>query len=426
MLDSVESVLLEAGIKAGVLTVPEPMDDHWIVARGVEPAAGTNGSIEMQELGGRESGGVRLKSGDMAAVDPRDMNLLVNARKGDCIAKKIPPTKGVSGRNVFGEEIPARPGKWVAFHPGEGVEIVDREMNLKATVSGKVHVEGDVISVLDEWELDDVDISTGHVKFFGRLLRVKGSVLGGLKVSVEGDLVIEGNIEDDTAVKAGGNIDVKGLIRAGNTVVSAGANLNCSSVEYAEVNAMGDINVRDYMLDAVCRAGRDVTVSQGKGLVAGGKVFLGGSFSGNVIGTQANVPTMIHAGFNPQIKEIHDNCVEELEDYAKKRAELQNALEKIEMVERTRGGLSEKISALKQEIQKGLANIVRATAEKQKMVGELEARLGTLRSATIKVRCKVYPNSIIRISNARLVLKKEVEAVIFRFKGGQVVLSTIL
>lgn len=425
MLNSMEPVLRKAGIEVGILSAPRPMDDHWIVAMGVEPVPGVNGSIEMQVSGSR-SGTVRGKTGGKAAVDPRDMNILVNARKGDVIARKIPPTRGVPGRNVFGEEIPARPGKWTAFHTGEGVEIVDREMNLRAAVSGKIHVDGDVISVLDEWELKNVDISTGHVKFFGSLLTVKGSVLGGCRVSVKGDLVIEGNIEDEATVEAGGNIEVKGLIRAGNTVVHAGANLNCSSVEYAEVNARGNICVEDYLLDAVCRAGRDVTVSAGKGLVAGGSVFLGGSFNCKVIGTQAHVPTMIHAGFNPQIKETHDNCVAELEDYAKKREELRNALEKIEVVETTRGGLSDKISGLKQEIQKGLDNIATARAEKQKMVEEFEAQLGMLRSATIKVKQKSYPNSIIRISNAKLVLKKEVEAVIFRFKGGQVVLSTIV
>jgi uncharacterized protein (DUF342 family) len=83
------------------------------------------------------------------------------------------------------------------------------------------------------------------------------------------------------------------------------------------------------------------------------------------------------------------------------------------------------MQALESEIKKGLTNIARGMVEKRKMVEELEAQLGLLRSATVRVHQLAYPNSIIRISNAKLVLKKEVEAVLFRFRSGQVVLSTI-
>ena len=72
-----------------------------------------------------------------------------------------------------------------------------------------------------------------------------------------------------------------------------------------------------------------------------------------------------------------------------------------------------------------MATLKKAASEKQKNVEELETQLGRLRSATIKIHQKAYPNSIIRIANASLVLKKEVEAVQFRFRQGQVVLSTI-
>lgn len=434
ILDDIEYIMEEVGITANLLSSMEQENDHWIVARGTEPMAGEDGRIEMC-VGMKDSrytskGDVDEKDSDNRAtpdiIDPRDRNFIINIQKNSCIAKKIPPTKGMPGKNVLGEIVPAIPGEWIDFSPGSGVKILEDGTALCATVTGGVYVENGVISVLDEWEIDgSVDMSTGHVNFMGGLLTVKGSISGGFMVSVKDDLIIEGNIEDGANVEAGGNLHVEGFIRAQNTTVKAGGNITCTAVEYAEINAGGDIIINDYLLDAACRAGENVTITSNKGLVAGGKVLLGGSFEGKLIGTPANVPTIIHAGFNPHIKNIHDKEVAELKKYAQKRTELQGALSKIELVKNHKGHLPKKLKDIKTEINEGIANITRASTKKIKMIEELEAQIGILQAATVKIQQKAYPNSIIRIANADIVLKKEVETVLCSFRSGQVVLSII-
>ena len=431
-IQELRDVMREAGIRADVLSEPEQKNDHYVVARGTPPVKGDDGRIELLA---DHQGGTCEKDNDEACaqdksgpdtLDPRELNIIVNASRGQRIARKIPPGKGLPGHDVFGREIPAVPGKWAMLSPGAGVKSVENDTCFVAALSGKVHIENGEISVLEEWEINgNVDISTGHINFYGKLLTIKGSVHGGFRVSVRGDLVVEGNVEDEAQVEVGGNLEVRGLIRAGKTVVKAGGILKCAAVEYAEIKVGKDLEVDDYLLDATCMAGGDVSVMSGKGLVAGGRVLLGGSFHGRITGTPANVPTMIHAGFNPQIKEKHDGFVKELEDYAAKRKELRGALEKIEKMEKGKGGLSTKMAGLKKEIIKGLRNIEKATAERRKTVEELEARIGRLRSSAIEVHGKAYPNSIIRIANASLTLKKEVESVLFRFRKGQIVLSTL-
>ncbi len=430
-LKEIGEVLRELGIQADILTTPEQQADCWVVARGTPPVNGDDGRIEL--LTGRknevsEKDNLEKSDVDRAevdTVDPRELNIIVNAVRGQRVAKKIPPGKGTPGRDVFGMEIPPVPGKWAVASPGQGVKSVENDTCYVATVSGKVHVENGEISILEEWEINgNVDISTGHVNFYGKLLTIKGSVHGGFRVSVRGDLIIEGNVEDEALVEAGGDLVVKGLIRAGNTVVKSGGSMKCTAVEYAEVKAGKDVEVDDYLLDATCMAGGDVSVMSGKGLVAGGRVLLGGSFSAKITGTPANVPTMIHAGFNPGIKETHDGFVKELEDFAAKRTELKKALGKIEIMEKKQG-LSAKMATLKGEIIKGLSDIEKATLERRKTVEELEAHIGRLRAAAIEVHGRAYPNSIIRVANASLALKKEVESVLFRFRKGQVVLTTL-
>ncbi len=418
----IEDELLRLGITHGILSVPFQKDDHWVVARGTEPVHGIDGRIELAEIHDNLFTG---NEGDdrTGTRDPRELDTIVNVSRGCVVAYNIPPSAGIDGMNVFGEVVPARSGKWAAFNTGQGVEVADDGKSLKASVSGKFHVEGDKISVLDEYELESVDSSTGNIRFAGKRLTVKGSVNGGFKVYVRGDLIIKENVEDGASVEAGGSIEVGGLIRAGHTRVRAGIDLHCEALEYAELSARGNIRIDDYMLDAVCKAGGDVIMESGKGLVAGGKVLLGGSFRGLVTGTPANVPTMIHAGFNPQVKQMHDRLVEEMEDCSAKSMELGKALEKLEIMEQ-RHPLSEKLEKVKEGIESGLEKLRNASEDQKEMLEALEAQLGMLSEATITVHNTAYPNTIIRICNAKLLLKKEVGGVRFSFRRGQIVLTT--
>ncbi len=423
-IPGLEEELRALGLAHGILPVPSREDDHWVVARGTEPVHGLDGRIELAEIHDNLFAGKKLAD-RTDTRDPWEMNTIVNVARGSVLARNIPPTAGVDGTNVFGEVVPALPGKWAAFNTGQGVEVADDGMSLRASVSGKFHVEGDKISVLDEYELDNVDASTGHIRFAGKRLTVKGSVDGGFMVYVRGDLIVGENIEDGASVEAGGRIKVGGVIRAANTKVKAGIDLRCEALEYAEISARGNVGIDNYMLDALCMAGGDVVMESGKGLVAGGRIFLGGSFRGLTVGTPANVPTMIHAGFNPHVKQMHAKLVEEMEDCSGKSRELEKALGKLKLIEQ-RHPLSEKMEMVKKNIESGLEKLRAASSEQKEMLEALEAQLGMLREATITVRNTAYPNTIIRIWNANLLLKKEVEGVRFSFRRGQVVLTTLV
>ena len=429
-VSELSSMLEEQDIHLKLLSDLEKTDNGWIVARGIAPVQGEDGRIEILARGEGKSLPSSHEGEDEdnnVIIDPKQRNLIINVRKGEKVARRIPPGKGQPGRDLLGREIPAVPGKWVAMRPGIGVEIVgDKEQCLVATVNGRLSQDDDVISVLEECELDGpVDMSTGHVNFCGKLLTVKGSVNSGFRVIVKGDLVVEGNIEDETLIEVGGNLTVKGLIRSRNTVVKAGADVRCGSVEYAEINAARNMVVDDYVLDATIKAGGDVEVTTGKGLVAGGRILFGGSFVGKVVGTPAYVPSMIHAGFNPHIKDTHDSLVAELEDYVQKRHELVKALKKIELLRAKRGGLSEKVLKLKGEIEEGIVKIDNATAERKHEIEALEAQIGMLRASTVSVLQVAYPSATIRIANAALTLKKMVESVKFQFRKGQIILTTL-
>ncbi len=400
-------------------------DDGFVVASGREPVQGEDGRIEILAQN-RQDASVALCQEEDVCVDPKEKNYILNVRKGEKIARRVAPGKGVPGYDVFGRVIPALPGNWPDFEPGEGAELLTGGEYIVATRNGGLCVDGPVISVIDEWEINgDVDMSTGHVEFSGRILIVRGDVSSGFKVKTRGDLVIEGNIEDDSTVEVGGKLHVNGLIRSKNTEVKAGSSIHSGAIEYACVRAGKNLVVEDYVLDANCFVGGDVTVMEGKGLVAGGKIVLAGSFVGKILGTPAYVPTLIRAGCNPELRRRYEQCASDIEEYAGKRNKLKGAVEKLRLIKEKQGGLSEKNEKLLQDIKKGISDIFILEEERKREMEALDAQFVHMRRSTVSVLQKAHTNTKIQIYNTSITLKKSVESVQFKFRRGQIVINTL-
>ncbi len=432
VLEMVPQLLEDASISYGILPVPEPEDGQWLLAKGTLPIKGEDGRIELfvetpgsEKQTDEDADTEETAPTDPLYIDPRELNTIINVRKGQEIARKIPPTPGTPGTNIFGEEIPSQPGKWIAFKPGEGVEILD-DFSLVATRDGKVDVSDEgIISVLDEWTIDgSVDASVGHVIFWGRKLVVAGSVLGGFKVQVDGDLTIKGNIEDETFVCAGGNLNVEGIVRAEKTDVEVGGDLSCMAIEYANVKVGGDMEVQDYILDATCIVGGHVWVIQGKGLIAGGKTFLARSLAAKVLGTAANVPTEIQAGYDIRVKKLYEKTVFELEDLTKKKEDVEAGLLKLKVLA-SKGRLDRKKEFIRNRLCDALKAIVQAREQRKALLSELENRLGQMQQATIQALEKVYANTTIGIGNVVLELRHDVEKARFIFRQGKICITHI-
>jgi len=94
----------------------------FFAARGTEPIPGTDARIERNfDMGVKGRPAVRA----FDRVDYKDMNIFIRAQIGDVVAVHIPETAGTPGINVFGEEVPAKPGKPVALPQGKNTKIVN-------------------------------------------------------------------------------------------------------------------------------------------------------------------------------------------------------------------------------------------------------------------------------------------------------------
>ncbi len=426
---------LEAnGIKHGILSTPIFQEDGSVlIAKGTPAQDGQDSIIEYRiSLPGSSE---EVTSQDEAEKnkekkefykDPLKNNNFINVQKDQTIAVKTPPTPGVPGQDIFGEPVQAKEGQWIPFKIGEGVEVSTDDMSLKSVVNGIVILDQDGrINVKEEWTLDgSVDISTGHVSFWGRRLEVTGSVLGGMRVETEGDLTINGSVEDEATIEVKGNLEVKGIIRAQETRITVKRNMRCRSIERSTICVKGDLEVEDYILDAKCTVGGNIRIIQGKGLLLGGETYVGGSLAAKVLGGPANVPTLIHVGYDPSLEKELEKLIQEIEETGSKISDIKNGLWKVEMMEK-KGSLSKKMLSIKTKLVSAYDSLTKYQALTKSKIEALHAKMAPLQNATVTVQDIAHANTKILIYNAALQLKNDVAKAIFKFKRGKIITTDI-
>ena len=83
-----------------------------------------------------EDGRIELKIGrDAVNEHPQAQNMV---KPGQIVAIKVPATKGMPGRNVLGEEVPAKEGRDIEFSAGDNVTIDDERKTYISTTYGAV------------------------------------------------------------------------------------------------------------------------------------------------------------------------------------------------------------------------------------------------------------------------------------------------
>lgn len=413
-------IIEKAGIIFGLVDIPEVIDGRLVFAQGVLPEDGKDEQIKITAAS--FSVDAEQEETGSGSIDPRNQDVIPNVTRNEIIAEKVAPTAGKPGTNIFGEKVKAKPGELKAFKLGEGVEIRNKNV-LVAVCDGAIKVgEDGSISVETEWLIEgDVDISTGHVEFWGKKLTIAGSVCAGFTVEAAKDLVIEGQVNDDVIILAGGHIVVAGIIRSRNTMVKAGRGLTCRAIEYARVFAGGDVRVQDYLLDARCEVEGSMEVSGKKGLIAGGRIQVGGSLTVETAGTDANVPTVMAAGINPLLERHYEAAVKEQEKNAGKFADIKKGLIKLRNMEDAAGNLNSQNQVIKKKLQQVALSIVSAMEANKSKIQELEANLGDMERASVTILQKAYPNCKILINSSSVVLDRSMESVCFVFRKGQIV-----
>ena len=405
------------GIKEEAITKGVQSLTPFVVAEGKQVQHGENAKIERKfDLTQKN----RPKIDEYNRADYKDMGLFVLAKKGDLLAVRIPQTEGIAGTNVFGAEVPPRPGRPIPIPQGKNTEVRN-DNELYATIDGQIVDSTRKIDIDPHLAINSsVGAGTGNINFVGGV-SIRGNVEAGFMVKATGDIEIGGMVNG--AVVEGRNITIKGGINGQNKGhIKATENVQALFAENAVVEAGRDIILTDVALHSQLRAGNMVFVEEKRGMITGGSIAASEEIRCKMAGNAAAVVTKMSVGIDPTIQqryqEICRECKEE-RGRLKQITQMLNTLGKID-VSRLPQQRIDQINALTRSQFPLAGKIKRA----EKEIQALEEAMNRMKEGKIRVADTVYPGVRISINSVIMNVQSSIRRCLLTVKDERIDIGT--
>lgn len=413
--DELRRLMEEEGIIYGVLQQPAVRaDGSLFVARGLAPQHGEDARVKLHV----KPSVVRVpkvKDPDRDKVDFRELGSIVNVEKGRQLLEITPPTPGTPGKNIFGEEVPPKPGKERKLKTGPGVTVSDDERKVFAACDGKFVMADGKPGVYEEHAVSgDVDMSVGNIAFGGRKLIIHGEVPPGFSIKCRGDIVIGKGVHN-SLVMAGGKLTVRGSVLGEEAVLRARGDVEIAFMENGPcVEAGGHLIINDSAIQCQGLVGGSL-YAKGQGVLVGGKYIVGGSVYVRDLGTDAEVQTTLHVGVVPSIQGRKQKVDEELHLWAERLNEIIKNISTLEKMKKEQGGRfpeerQEMLTKYKGAMPKAMERVNILTEQ----ANALESELAQMVAESVFVKGTIYPGSVVSIGSAtRYVTSEEQQCVVY-------------
>ncbi len=411
----IKEFLKEQGITL-ILEEPEPLDDKFIVAKGIPPKEGKPETLEFLPKFEKliKSPEVHLPS-DISQDEEKMADLresvqkIICSRENEAIARwvpSIPPTPGV---NVWGDQIPPPPLKEErTFELSENLYLDEQEKLIKAKLSGVLNFDGQKLEIYPEYTLKgDVDFSVGNIYFYGKKLTINGDIKYGFKVICEGDLELIGCTENNVYLEVKGNFICNGVIRGENTVLKIWGDAKIQGGEFCKIFIYGNLNVKDYLVFSYTYVEGNIIVEEGKGWIYGGEVTATGNITLKIAGHSAQTKTILKAGYKPEIIEGYLHLLEKIEILKDNIEKIDQGL-KIAYKLKNEGRLDEKKLKLVEKLIEERKKIEQKFTDTKEKIKELSEKLLTYRNKTVIVKQKIFPNVIVEIAEYTFTTDQEI------------------
>lgn len=433
--EEIDVALREQGVLYGLLT--RDIDaafaagycEHQEIARGTLPQEGEATKFESlfdkkAELSEEEESG-RIRYADLSHL------LLV--QPGDKLMRRIPPVPGKDGTDIQGKRVPAQPIPDIPFKgelQGAAPDKDDPNL-LVATLGGQPTLLDTGVMVNPVIEVDDVDLGTGSIKFEGTL-RVRGDVKAGMRISVPGDVIVNGMVEAAEIV-AGGNVAVHGGIvghvdaRPGSRALpETTARIFCEGavqalfMESAHVEAGKSILITRSARQCELIAREEVVAGKDgakTGQIIGGRTQATLKVAAGTLGATSGVKTYVRVGVDPYLeKQIADKELE----FKRRCEEVDRVIKLLEYFKQNpkkgEGGVAEKVEATRVQI---LASIAAATEE----LKALRAKEQLAEQARVEVGSEIHDGVEVQIAQHTWQASEDMSGGTLHLHEGRIVLS---
>jgi uncharacterized protein (DUF342 family) len=377
-----------------------------VIAEGIPSQNGENGRSEL--LFNTETS-LKPKENPDGSVDYKNVDIVNSVSKGEKLARLIPPTKGIPGRNILGETIRAIDGASAKLPVGTNTEIDSTDPTyLIASIDGMVRYTGTAVEVTEGYVVKgDVDFNTGHIKY-ARSVVVTGDVKGGFNVDCGGDLQIGGVIED-SIINVGGNILCKyGLVGQGKGIVEATGDVNLGFMKNQTLKCKRDVNVAKEVLNSNIYARKNIHI-HGKPLsVAGGYLVARDSITLHTVGNHSGIRTTLEVGVDYLLIEEQQKTDTVLNELTANYAKLNESQMKYTKI------IGQKGNAATQE-KVMVAKLVETMAKYKQQIAALEERKKLIMKklyyfdiAFIKIEHAALPGTLFKFGERHFLVKDEV------------------
>ena len=388
----------------------------YVIAKGQPPVQGSDAAITYFF---NTNPDLKPHHNEDGSVDYHDLNTVCEINKGDLLARLTPGVRGVPGKDVLGKPIPARNIKMARLEYGRNIQINEEKTEIYSQVCGHVSLINDKVFVSDVFDVPaDVDNSTGDIDYNGNV-HVHGNVHGGFTIIAQGDVVVDGVVED-AMIQATGQIIVKCGIHGKNKgILDAGSNVICKFIENAKVFAGGYVETASILYSEI-NAGSDVIVNEKKGFITGGVIRAGQKVESFTVGSNMGATTKIEVGVLPEKKDQYQKLqktVPDLKQQIDKVATIIRSYQK-SMAEGKR--LDAKNMQYLNSIVSQLAPLKKEYEEQELTYQKLHKELLMETNSRVIVRRDIFPGVIISIADVSYTLKEKRSSVEFVKKDGSI------
>ncbi len=395
-------------------------NEEIVVAKGTQPNHGEDGRVDWQiDLSILEGAKLVERGG---RVDWKEQHYVLQVKEDQLLARMIDPTEGKPGVNIYGEEIPANPGKEVKFPAGKGIRISEDGKELYAELTGVVCKEGDKYSITDTYNVPgDVSFKSGNIDCEETVI-ISGGVLSDFKVHSGHDIHVNGLVEG-AELEASANIYINAGIQGNDKAyIKVGGDITVKFINNATIEAQGNIIVDGAITNSKIRSLGKVTVTGNKAVIAGGHVAAEKEISAAVVGSEIGVKTVVEIGeqllhLQEQRKEEEKKLKSLLSNYNKMR----DAVNTLNML-RDKGKLPKEKESLRLKLVRGgmqiQGEIKKRKAELQSMDDQIKA--GRKQQKGVIVKDLAWPGTIVQIMGHRLPVRAQNKKVIFALLGDEI------
>ena len=355
------------------------------------------------------------KKSEDGSIDFKERSFIHNIDAGIQIAHFIPENPAVDGLDIYDEVLEAHYDEDPCYKIGNNLKVEADGINIKSAIKGILVNNNNTISVSNVIEIEKVDLSTGNIEVDGSVI-IKENVTPGFSIKTEGDIKVNGNIED-AKINCGGNLIVSGGIIGGpDSDMHINGKVYASFIRNANLISNGDV-IANQIVNSDISCNNRVIVLEGKGVIIGGSVKALNGIWAKSIGAISESKTTIVVGRDAEAYALFKNIVttvktnrEEINKY-KTLLGSEYFKDPKAFIQRIPENKRETIKA----ILKKVTNLVKETAELEEKRKQMSEEFEKLSSSSVSSMEGFFPGVTVYISNIRKYITKKISGTEYFF-----------